>query len=174
MASVQRHPCPTQRTKDRIQQRQIHRPQSIRSSPSLKATAPAAISGKPPSACSTPLSKRHITASAPLPGTKSSPARRRKQNSRTGSLTTPSAPSANFALPQRPADHTRRRRHSLPQRRPAPDPRSLRLRPPVKYYAGVPSPVKHPERMNIVIFRENTEDVYMGVEWEQGTPSAPS
>src|SRR5271167_1821867 len=41
---------------------------------------------------------------------------------------------------------------------------------PVKYYAGVPSPVKHPERMNIVIFRENTEDVYMGVEWEQGTP----
>jgi isocitrate dehydrogenase len=40
---------------------------------------------------------------------------------------------------------------------------------PVKYYAGVPSPVKHPERMNIVIFRENTEDVYMGIEWEQGT-----
>src|SRR5271154_3061207 len=40
---------------------------------------------------------------------------------------------------------------------------------PVKYYSGVPSPVKHPERMNIVIFRENTEDVYAGVEWEQGT-----
>jgi len=34
----------------------------------------------------------------------------------------------------------------------------------------VPSPVKHPERMNIVIFRENTEDVYIGIEWEQGTP----
>src|SRR6202041_423353 len=33
----------------------------------------------------------------------------------------------------------------------------------------VPSPVKHPERMDIVIFRENTEDVYAGVEWEQGT-----
>jgi len=43
---------------------------------------------------------------------------------------------------------------------------------PVKYYRGVPSPVKHPERMNIVIFRENTEDVYAGVEWEQGTPEA--
>jgi isocitrate dehydrogenase len=43
---------------------------------------------------------------------------------------------------------------------------------PVKYYTGVPSPVKHPERMNIVIFRENTEDVYMGVEWEEGTPDA--
>src|SRR5580693_8158993 len=41
---------------------------------------------------------------------------------------------------------------------------------PVKYYAGVPSPVKHPERMDIVIFRENTEDVYAGIEWEEGTP----
>src|SRR6266704_3898033 len=41
---------------------------------------------------------------------------------------------------------------------------------PVKYYKGVPSPVKHPERMDVVIFRENTEDVYAGVEWEQGTP----
>ena len=40
---------------------------------------------------------------------------------------------------------------------------------PVKYYKGVPSPVKHPERMNVIIFRENTEDVYAGVEWEQGT-----
>src|ERR1700689_4921540 len=40
---------------------------------------------------------------------------------------------------------------------------------PVKYYKGVPSPVKHPERMDIVIFRENTEDVYIGIEWEQGT-----
>ena len=41
---------------------------------------------------------------------------------------------------------------------------------PVKYYRGVPSPVKHPERMNVVIFRENTEDVYSGIEWEEGTP----
>src|ERR1700752_1343913 len=41
---------------------------------------------------------------------------------------------------------------------------------PVKYYKGVPSPVKHPERMDVVIFRENTEDVYAGVEWERGTP----
>jgi isocitrate dehydrogenase len=43
---------------------------------------------------------------------------------------------------------------------------------PVKYYNGIPSPVKHPERMNIVIFRENTEDVYAGIEWKQGTPQA--
>src|SRR5437764_600758 len=41
---------------------------------------------------------------------------------------------------------------------------------PVKYYKGTPSPVKHPERMNLTIFRENTEDVYAGIEWEQGTP----
>src|SRR6185312_12724150 len=41
---------------------------------------------------------------------------------------------------------------------------------PVKYYRGTPSPVKNPERMDVVIFRENTEDVYAGVEWEQGTP----
>jgi isocitrate dehydrogenase len=43
---------------------------------------------------------------------------------------------------------------------------------PVKYYAGVPSPVKSPEKMNIVIFRENTEDVYAGIEWQQGSQEA--
>jgi len=43
---------------------------------------------------------------------------------------------------------------------------------PVRYYAGVPSPVKHPERMDIVIFRENTEDVYIGIEWKSGSPEA--
>ncbi len=43
---------------------------------------------------------------------------------------------------------------------------------PVKYIPGVPSPVRHPERMNITIFRENTEDVYAGIEWREGTPQA--
>src|SRR5579883_521476 len=43
---------------------------------------------------------------------------------------------------------------------------------PVRYYAGVPSPVKHPEKLNVVIFRENTEDVYAGIEWKQGTADA--
>jgi isocitrate dehydrogenase len=43
---------------------------------------------------------------------------------------------------------------------------------PVKYYQGVPSPVKHPENVNIVIFRENTEDVYSGIEFKEGTPEA--
>ena len=41
---------------------------------------------------------------------------------------------------------------------------------PVRYFQGVPAPVTHPEKMNVVIFRENTEDVYAGIEWEQGTP----
>jgi isocitrate dehydrogenase len=43
---------------------------------------------------------------------------------------------------------------------------------PVRYYQGVPSPVKHPEQLDILIYRENTEDVYAGVEWKQGTPEA--
>jgi len=41
---------------------------------------------------------------------------------------------------------------------------------PVRYFQGVPSPVKHPEKLNVVIFRENTEDVYAGIEWAEGTP----
>ena len=41
---------------------------------------------------------------------------------------------------------------------------------PVRYFQGVPSPVRNPERMNVVIFRENTEDVYAGIEWKSGTP----
>lgn len=40
---------------------------------------------------------------------------------------------------------------------------------PVRYFEGVPSPVKHPERMNVVIYRENTEDVYAGIEWPKGS-----
>jgi isocitrate dehydrogenase len=41
---------------------------------------------------------------------------------------------------------------------------------PVRYFRGVPSPVREPERMDVVIFRENTEDVYAGIEWKSGTP----
>ncbi|HYV06105.1 MAG TPA: isocitrate/isopropylmalate family dehydrogenase, partial [Blastocatellia bacterium] len=43
---------------------------------------------------------------------------------------------------------------------------------PVRYFDGVPSPVKHPEAMNIVLFRENTEDVYAGVEFLSGSDRA--
>ncbi len=41
---------------------------------------------------------------------------------------------------------------------------------PVHYFKGTPSPVKHPEKLDIVIFRENTEDVYAGIEWQEGSP----
>ncbi len=41
---------------------------------------------------------------------------------------------------------------------------------PVQYFTGVPSPVKHPEKVNMVIFRENTEDIYAGIEYAAGTP----
>jgi len=43
---------------------------------------------------------------------------------------------------------------------------------PVKYYTGTPSPVKRPEKVDMVIFRENTEDIYAGIEWAAGTPEA--
>lgn len=42
---------------------------------------------------------------------------------------------------------------------------------PVRYFQGVPSPVKHPEKVDMVIFRENSEDIYAGIEWEAGTPA---
>ncbi|SEA49585.1 isocitrate dehydrogenase (NADP) [Thalassobacillus cyri] len=41
---------------------------------------------------------------------------------------------------------------------------------PVRWFTGVPSPVKHPEDTDMVIFRENTEDIYAGIEWQKGTP----
>ncbi len=43
---------------------------------------------------------------------------------------------------------------------------------PVRYFQGVPSPVKHPEKVDMVIFRENTEDIYAGIEWQAGSPEA--
>ena len=43
---------------------------------------------------------------------------------------------------------------------------------PVRYFKGVPSPVRHPEKVDMVIFRENTEDVYAGIEWEEGSTGA--
>jgi isocitrate dehydrogenase len=43
---------------------------------------------------------------------------------------------------------------------------------PVKYLSGTPSPLKHPEKVDMVVFRENTEDVYAGIEWREGTEEA--
>ena len=43
---------------------------------------------------------------------------------------------------------------------------------PVKYFDSVPSPVRHPEKVDMVVFRENTEDIYAGIEWAEGTEEA--
>jgi isocitrate dehydrogenase len=43
---------------------------------------------------------------------------------------------------------------------------------PVRYFSGVPSPVRHPELIDVVIFRENTEDIYVGIEWAAESPEA--
>jgi len=43
---------------------------------------------------------------------------------------------------------------------------------PVRWFEGVPSPVRHPEKVNVVVFRENTEDTYAGLEWSAGSPEA--
>lgn len=43
---------------------------------------------------------------------------------------------------------------------------------PIRYYQGTPSPVKQPELVNMVIFRENSEDIYAGIEWKAGSPEA--
>ncbi len=43
---------------------------------------------------------------------------------------------------------------------------------PIRYFDGVPAPVKHPEKVDMTIFRENTEDVYSGIEWESNSPEA--
>ena len=43
---------------------------------------------------------------------------------------------------------------------------------PCKYYAGTPSPHKTPEKLDVIIYRENTEDIYLGIEWRQGSPTA--
>jgi len=43
---------------------------------------------------------------------------------------------------------------------------------PVRFFEGLPSPLKVPEKVDIIIFRENTEDIYRGIEWKEGTPEA--
>jgi isocitrate dehydrogenase len=43
---------------------------------------------------------------------------------------------------------------------------------PVRWYRGVPSPIRHPEKVDMVIFRENIEDIYAGIEYAAGSPDA--
>ena len=139
-----------------------------RSSRSSAATAPASTSGRPRRPCSTRPPPSTARAS---PGRRCSPARRPSTRPASGCPKTRSTPSAD---------------HLIGIKGPLTTPvgggiRSLNvalrqildlyvcLRP-VRWFRGVPSPVKAPEKVDMVIFRENTEDVYAGKELEQGTP----
>ena len=94
-----------------------------------------------------------------------------QHSSRNGSATTPSTPSAISASPSkarspRPSAAASARSTSPCASFSISTPASARC----AIITGVPSPVKDPERMNVIIFRENTEDVYIGIEWDSGTP----
>ena len=155
---------------DHDQQRLACRCPTSRSFPSSRATARARTSGAPRCACSTPPSPRPTAASARSTGWRSTPARsrtscstpgcrtRRSQACREylvsikGPLTTPiggGIRSLNVALRQMLDLYV-----------------CLR---PVRWFKGVPSPVKAPGKVDMVIFRENTEDIYAGIEFEAGS-----
>ena len=146
---------------------------TIRSSRSSRATAPAPTSGAPPSACSTRRSRRRSTARGASRGWKCSPAKRR---------------SPSTAIGCRRRRSTRWQEFRVSIKGPLTTPvgggiRSLNVTlrqvldlyaciRPVRYFEGVGSPMKEPEKLNIVVFRENTEDVYAGIEWKAGSPEA--
>ncbi len=71
---------------------------------------------------------------------------------------------------QRPADHARGRRHPVAERDAAADARLVRVRASGALFRGRAVASAAPGTMNVVIFRENTEDVYAGIEWRSGTP----
>ncbi len=154
-------------------ERQADRARTIPSSRSSAATAPARTSGRPACACSTPRCRRPTAASGRSPGSRCSPAKPAKNKFDNwlpddtveafkeylvgikGPLTTPvggGIRSLNVALRQMLDLYV-----------------CLR---PVQYFTGVPSPVKHPEKVNMVIFRENTEDIYAGIDFEAGGEAA--
>ena len=73
---------------------------------------------------------------------------------------------------QGPAHHARRRRHPLAQCRAAATAGPVVCLRPVRYFPGVPSPVREPQLVDMVIFRENTEDIYAGIEYAGGSPES--
>ena len=93
----------------------------------------------------------------------------------TGCPTRPSRRSATTSsVDQGPADHAGRRRHPLAERRAAPDARPLRLPAPGALVQGRALAGEAPEKVDMVIFRENTEDIYAGIEFEPARPRTRS
>jgi isocitrate dehydrogenase len=119
-----------------------------------------------------PRSKRPTAASADRLDGGAGRAEGLRRNRRTGCPTTRWMHFASFRRHQGAADHAHRRRHPFAQRGPAADLDLYTCLRPVRYFTGVPSPVKHPEKTDMVIFRENSEDIYAGIEFEHGTDDA--
>ena len=101
-----------------------------------------------------------------------SPARRASSSSTTGCRTRRSRRSASTRRHQGTADDAGGRRHPLAERRPAADARPVRLPAAGALVQGRAVAGKHPEKVDMVIFRENTEDIYAGIEYAAGTPEA--
>ena len=115
---------------------------------------------------------RRMAASARSRGWRSTPEKRRTSTSQPGcpmrrGRSVPRLPGRH----QGAADNADRRWHPVAQRGASATARSLRMLRPVRWFQGVPSPVKHPELVDMVIFRENTERCYAGIEFEAGTPT---
>ena len=81
-------------------------------------------------------------------------------------------PSALIRWHQRSFDNSRRWRYPFLERSLASDARFVCLPRPVRWYKGIVSPLKEPQKVDMCVFRENTEDIYAGIEWEAGTPEA--
>ena len=120
-----------------------------------------------------PRCRRPTAASARSPGSRCSPARRPRTSSTTGCRTTPIEAFKEFLVGIKGPLTTpvgggiRSLNVALRQMLDL----YVCLRP-VQYFQGVPSPVKHPEKVNMVIFRENTEDIYAGIDYQAGSPEA--
>ena len=147
---------------------------TTRSFPSSRATAPGPTSGAPRSTCSTRRcakayggKRRDRLAGGPRRREGQEPAR--QLAARRDARGHRPAPGRH----QGTAHHAGRRRHSARSTwRCASSSTSTPASGPVRWFTGVPSPVKQPERVDMVIFRENTEDIYAGIEYKAGHAEA--
>jgi hypothetical protein len=138
--------------------------------PFIEGDGTGPTSGAPACACSMRRWPRPTAASARSTGWRSTPARSRTTSSAPGCRTRPSGLPRLPGLDQGPADHADRRRHPLAERRAAPDARPLRLPAPGALVQGrALARSRTPEKVDMVIFRENCEDIYAGIEFEAGT-----
>ena len=141
--------------------------------PFIEGDGTGPTSGARACACSTPRSQKAYGGKQKIAWMEVSPARRRSSSSTTGCPTRRSRRSASTCVGIKGPLTTpvgggiRSLNVALRQMLDL----YVCLRP-VRWFKGVPSPVKHPEKVDMVIFRENTEDIYAGIEYAAGTPEA--